>query len=59
MKTLEYKENPTSMHKPYLHAKPAPTRKALTYSKTLEHKQNPNLHEKTLPYQLNELSWPQ
>ena len=47
------------MSKSYLRAKPAPTRKTLTYIKTVEHKQNPNLHEKTLPYQLNELSSPQ
>ena len=37
-----------TMNKPYLHAKPAHTRKSLTNMKKFHYKQNPNLHEK--PY---------
>ena len=38
--------NPDEHEKPYLHAKPAPTRKTLTNMKPLEYKETPNLHEK-------------
>ena len=37
--------NPNEHEKPYLRAKPAPTRKTLTNIKTFEYKENPNEHE--------------